>query len=164
MIYFLSILDGEYIKIGYTGQLIDKRRVALQTGNPHEINIMFTVDGSIKEEKKIHKSLYNLFKRLKMGKPLNEWYPGENYFIKSFINDVQKLNIKDAIKRINAVTEWGKHNDDKNLYSIRDLEKSLRMRGFSIKKAKEIISFNKDDATFLLNISFKEWKKENAYH
>jgi len=57
LIYFLSILDSEFIKIGFTSQDIERRKSALQTGNPHEIHILHTTDGSMQEEKEIHRCL-----------------------------------------------------------------------------------------------------------
>ncbi len=78
MIYFLSIMDGEYIKIGYTSRVIEKRLAALQTGNPFEIKLIFSIDGSLKQEKEVHCRLKEVFERLEVfSNPVNEWYPGE---------------------------------------------------------------------------------------
>ena len=140
----MSILNGEYIKIGYTKQKIDKRKCALQTGNPYEINVMFSIEGTLKQEQVIHKSLKEAFERIKVfNNPTNEWYPGQNSMIKNFILSIKRFGIEYAIEIINNIKMWKKRVKPKEIFSIRKLEKELRKKGLSIKEAKTIISKNK---------------------
>lgn len=146
MIYFMSVLNGEYIKIGYTGQDIEKRKSALQTGNPYEIEIMFSSEGTLKQEQEIHRSLTAAFDRVKVfNNPANEWYPGENSMIKMFILSVKKFGIEHSIKVLNNIHIWTKRVGEKEVFNIRALEKALRVRGLSRKEAKKVISQNKDE-------------------
>jgi hypothetical protein len=146
MIYFMSILGGEYIKIGYTGQEIDKRKCALQTGNPYEIEVLFAVDGSLRQEQAVHKGLKEAFERVKVfNNPVNEWYPGENSMIKMFIKSVKKFGIDHSIKVLNNLHAWKKRVKETEVFTIRHLEKALRERGLSRKQAKMVISQNKAD-------------------
>jgi hypothetical protein len=144
MIYFMSILNGEYIKIGYTGQAIDKRRCALQTGNPYEIEVLFSVEGSLQQEQSIHKSLKEAFARVKVfNNPTNEWYPGENPMIKTLISSVKRFGIDHSIAVINNIHQWKKRVREQEVFTIRGLEKALRKRGLSRTEAKKMISQNK---------------------
>lgn len=144
MIYFLSVLGGEYIKIGYTAQYIEKRKAALQTGNPYEIETIFTIDGSLKQEKEIHRSLKEVFDRLKVfNTPANEWYPGENPIIKLFICNIRNMGINYALQNLNSIFHWELDVSEDEIFTIRGLEKALRNRGFSNKQAKVLISQNK---------------------
>lgn len=144
MIYFLSILDGEFIKIGYTSQKIEKRKAALQTGNPYEIKLIFRVDGTLKQEKEVHRSLEKVFERLKVfNNPVNEWYPGENSIIKMFMANAMNLGIDYAIRNIDSIYHWEFDVKENEIFNIRSLEKALKKRGFSNKQAKKLISQNK---------------------
>ena len=154
MIYFLSISNGEYIKIGYTGQAIEKRKAALQTGNPYEIEIMHTTEGSIKEEKEIHKCLNEMFTRLKVfNNPVNEWYPGDNPIIKTFIGNVKTHGIIYALKNIRSIVRWDLKVKENEVFSIRSLEASLRKNGLSRSRAKQFIYENKIELNELLKIN-----------
>lgn len=161
MIYFLSVLSGEYIKIGYTAQCVDKRKAALQTGNPYEIEILFTVDGTLKQEKEIHRSLTDVFSRLKVfNNPVNEWYPGKNPLIVTFINNVKTFGINHAIQNINTIFHWELDVSQDEIFTVRHLERALRNRGMSQKAAKTLISENKHD----LMCSFIRPEKEYTYY
>ena len=150
MIYFLSILGGEYIKIGYTAGCVEKRRDALQTGNPCEIEIMFTMDGTIKQEKEIHRSLKEVFDRLKVfNNPVNEWYPGGNPIIKMFVCNARNLGINYSVHNMDSINLWSMDVDEGEMFTVRHLEKALRNRGLSIKEAKTFISQSKHE---LMNI------------
>ena len=144
MIYFLSILDSEYIKIGFTEQVIDKRKAALQTGNPYKIDVLFTIEGTLKQEKEIHKGLNDVFGRLKVfSNPVNEWYPGNNPVIKMVICNVRNQGIEYAIDNLNGIHSWDSPVEENEVFSVRALEKALRRSGLSISQAKHIISINK---------------------
>lgn len=54
MVYFIT--DGRYTKVG-CGNDPAKRLLELQTGNPLELSLVKTIEGSFEEEKAIHKSL-----------------------------------------------------------------------------------------------------------
>ena len=146
MIYFLSILGGEYIKIGYTSQGVDKRKSVLQTGNPYEIKVLLTIDGTLKQEKEVHRSLKDVFERLKVfNNPVNEWYPGQNPIIKMLIVNTMNLGIDYALRNIDSIYHWELDVSEDEVFTIRNLEKALKSRGFSNKQAKKIISQNKID-------------------
>jgi len=145
----MSILNGEYVKIGYTSQPVDKRKGALQTGNPYEIDVMFSVEGTLKEEKEIHKSLNCAFERVKVfNNPVNEWYPGENSMIRAFINNIKTQGLEYAVKALDNVVKWKKRVKKEEIFTIRRLEKALRSRGLSQKQAKTIISQKKEELMF----------------
>lgn len=146
MIYFLSVLEDEYIKIGYTARNIEKRKAALQTGNPYEIEIIFTIEGTLKQEKEIHRGLSETFERLKVfNNPINEWYPGENPIIKTFIRNVRNFGINYAVRIIKSIFHWDLDVKEDEIFTIRKLERALRNRGFSHKQAKRLISQNKNE-------------------
>lgn len=144
MIYFLSILGGEFIKIGFTEQAVEKRKAALQTGNPYKIDVLFFIDGPLVQEKEVHKSLREVFDRVKVfGMPINEWYPGNNPVIKMFLANVNNHGIIYAIKNLNTITRWDGKVGDGDVFTIRNLERALRKNGFSRSRAKQLISENK---------------------
>jgi hypothetical protein len=146
MIYFLPVLGGEYIKIGYTAQCVEKRKSALQTGNPHEIETLFTVDGTLKQEKEIHRSLTEVFARLQVfNNPVNEWYPGKNPIIKMFMCNVRNSGINYAVRNLNSIFHWEFDVGEDEIFSVRHLEKALLKRGLSHKEAKTLISQNKKE-------------------
>lgn len=148
MIYFLSILNGEFIKIGFTGQPIEKRKAALQTGNPHEIEILFTIEGSIEEEKEIHKTLKGVFERVKVfSNPINEWYSGNNPIIKTFVEGVKNVGLDDALGRLKSITYWNSAVKEGEIFTVRSLEKALRRYGMSQGLAKKFVSQNKIELT-----------------
>jgi hypothetical protein len=142
----MSVLGGEYIKIGYTAQCVGKRKAALQTGNPYEIETIFTIDGTLKQEKEIHRSLTEVFDRLKVfNNPVNEWYPGENPIIKMFICNVRNFGINYAVRNINSIFHWETDVKEDEVFTVRNLEKALCSRGLSRKQAKILISQNKSE-------------------
>ena len=144
MIYFLSVLKGEYIKIGYTAQCVEKRKAALQTGNPCEIEVVFTIDGTLKQEKEIHRSLKEVFERLKVfNNPVNEWYPGKNSIMKMFMCNVQNLGINYALRNIGSISHWDIAVEGDEVFTIKHLERALHKRGFSRKEARRLIWENK---------------------
>ena len=144
MIYFLSILEGEYIKIGYTAQCVKKRMSALQTGNPYDIEVIATVEGTLKQEKEVHRSLKSVFERLKVfNNPVNEWYPGKNPIIKAFICNTINIGINYAVENINSIFHWDIDVGEDEIFTVRHLERALRDRGMSRKQAKRLISENK---------------------
>lgn len=146
MIYFLSILENEFVKIGFTEQKVEKRRSALQTGNPHEIKVLFSIDGSLSEEKEIHRELKEVFERVKVfNNPVNEWYPGNNPIIKKFISNVQSDGIVAALKNLKSITHWLSDVGDGQAFTIRNLERALRNNGFSRAAAKHLIWESKTD-------------------
>jgi len=146
MIYFLSALGSEYIKIGFTAQDIEKRISALQTGNPLEIKMMFTVDGTLKQEKEIHRSLKEVFTRLKVfSNPVNEWYPSDNPIIKMFICNTRNYGVNYAVQNINSIFHWSMDVKENEIFTVRHLERALRNRGLSQSQAKILISKNKKE-------------------
>jgi len=144
MIYFMSMLGNEYIKIGYTAQDINKRKSALQTGNPYEIEILFSIDGTLKQEKEIHRSLREAFERVKVfNNPVNEWYPGKNSMIKMFMSNVRTFGLTYALQNLNSIFNWDIAVEKDEVFTIRHLEKALRKHGLSRTQAKTMISQNK---------------------
>lgn len=79
MIYCLEILNFKYIKFGFTSKNdLTQRISSLQTGCPFEIKPVFFIEGTIKQEKELHKTLSIAFGRMNIPIPPNEWYPGRN--------------------------------------------------------------------------------------
>lgn len=144
MIYFMSVLNNEYIKVGYTGRVVDKRKDALQTGNPHKIEVLFYVEGSLKQEQKIHGSLKRAFERVKVfDNPTNEWYLGKNPIIKTLMSSIKRFGVEHAIKIINNINHWKKRVKKDEVFTIRSLERALRNSGISKSMSKKLISQNK---------------------
>jgi hypothetical protein len=144
MIYFLSIINGEFIKIGFTAQAIEKRKAALQTGNPYQIDVLFTVEGSLEEEKIIHNALRGVFARVEVfSNPINEWYSGNNPIIKEFIQNVREIGLDESLERLQRIAYWNQPVKDEEKFTVRSIEKSLRKCGMSLRLAKTFISQNK---------------------
>jgi hypothetical protein len=55
MVYFMQSLDK--IKVGYTSNNPTNRKRSMETGNPHGIVLIGTVNGTREHEEKIHKQL-----------------------------------------------------------------------------------------------------------
>ena len=51
-VYFVT--DGNYIKIGYTSQDIEKRIKQLNTGSIHNLRLLGWINGDKKKEKELH--------------------------------------------------------------------------------------------------------------
>lgn len=89
MIYIATILNNQFIKIGFTSDEDVRNRIAsLQTGNPFKIDVLFTIKGSINQEQELHKALYKAFTRIRVPMPPNEWYPGKNFFMQQFLENL----------------------------------------------------------------------------
>ena len=58
MIYLVNAENTNLYKIGYTSVGVETRLKALQTGNPHKLNIIKQSDGSISKEKYIQNWFY----------------------------------------------------------------------------------------------------------
>lgn len=90
MIYVVHILDQKFVKVGFTSDEDVSVRIAqLQTGCPFEIKELFTVEGTLRQEKAIHTSLGVAFGRIRIPVPPNEWYPGRNAFFQSFMENMR---------------------------------------------------------------------------
>jgi len=162
LIYFLSILDGEFIKIGFTSQDIEKRKSALQTGNPHEIHILHTTDGSMQEEKEIHRCLKEVFERLQVfNNPVNEWYPGKNPIIKTFIGNVKNHGITYSLENLNSIVRWDLRVKEDQVFTVRHLERCLRRNGLSRGQAKKLISKSKIELNELFDLNTEKRSGEN---
>lgn len=86
MIYAVHILEQKFIKVGFTKDEEPDRRVAeLQTGNPFEIQVLFTTYGTLMQEQALHSALKVAFGRIRIPMPPNEWYPGRNPFFQGFL-------------------------------------------------------------------------------
>ena len=55
MIYFITQEDRKYVKIGFTSVPISLRLKGLQTGNPHKLSVIDTMDGGVQSERNLHK-------------------------------------------------------------------------------------------------------------
>lgn len=89
MIYVATILNNQFVKIGFTSEDDANNRISsLQTGNPFKINVLFTIQGSISQEQEMHKALYKAFTRIRIPMPPNEWYPGKNFFMQEFLENL----------------------------------------------------------------------------
>jgi len=97
MIYAIQILDGKFIKIGYSKSDTTQSRIAnMQTGSPFELLEIFTVDGTLRQEKEIHATLLSAFARVRIPIPPNEWHPGNSPFFQSFLEEL-KISANSAI-------------------------------------------------------------------
>jgi len=86
MIYAVEIKEKRFVKIGYTDSTDAASRIAaLQTGNPYEINKLFCVDGTLRQEQALHSALKVAFGRIRIPMPPNEWYPGKSEFFTNFL-------------------------------------------------------------------------------
>lgn len=75
MIYFVS--KSGFVKIGYSSNPY-KRLKQLQTGSPERLELMFTIPGDRKLEKRLHKLLWR-------NREANEWFflsPGLILYLK----------------------------------------------------------------------------------
>jgi len=54
MIYFIQGKDSKRIKIGYTKNDPEKRLASMQTGSPDTLALLFTIEGSLRDEAKLH--------------------------------------------------------------------------------------------------------------
>lgn len=89
MIYVVEVQDQKFVKIGFTesGELAN-RIAALQTGCPYEIKPVVFVDGTLRQERSLHAVLRDAFLRIRIPHPPNEWYPGRNPFMQSFLEEL----------------------------------------------------------------------------
>lgn len=86
MIYVAQILDGAFIKVGFSKEEMPDRRISeLQTGCPYQITVIFTTNGTLIQEQELHKTLKKAFGRVRIPMPPNEWYPGKNPFFQGFL-------------------------------------------------------------------------------
>lgn len=58
-IYVIQETGTHFIKIGWTKNQDDKRKLSLQTGNPRTFKTLFFIKGSIKTEKYLHSKFKN---------------------------------------------------------------------------------------------------------
>lgn len=87
MIYVAEILDSKFIKIGFSASNdVQERISSLQTGNPFQIKPVFTIAGTLRQEKTIHAALNVAFGRIRIPIPPNEWYPGKHPFMQDFLS------------------------------------------------------------------------------
>lgn len=66
MIYFIKSESG-HVKIGYTSNGIESRLASLQSGCPFELTLLKTCDGSMYQEKALHRKFRKYHDRL-------EWF------------------------------------------------------------------------------------------
>ena len=77
MIYVIEILNQKWIKIGFSEEESCRVRLSqLQTGNPFELKLLMTANGTLRQEQSIHAALKTAFGRAFIPTPPNEWYPG----------------------------------------------------------------------------------------
>lgn len=88
MIYVFEILDKKFVKVGFA-ENVENRMATLQTGNPFEIREVLRIEGSLKQEQTLHASLQKAFARIRISMPPNEWYPGSNIFMTTFIDNLR---------------------------------------------------------------------------
>jgi hypothetical protein len=68
VIYFTQDLERHHIKIGFTaGDDAEVRRQALQTGNPSQLVVLFTMDGTRQDETNLHE-------RFSASRECGEWF------------------------------------------------------------------------------------------
>lgn len=90
MIYAIEILGSQWVKVGYSKKADVAARIReLQTGSPFEIQPLFTVEGSLSQEKTIHHLLGVAFARAEVPMPPNEWYPGRTMIMQDFLGELR---------------------------------------------------------------------------
>lgn len=90
MIYAVHILNCQFTKIGYSANEDVSRRIAeLQTGCPFKIEPLFTIAGTLMQEKSLHSALAIAFTQIRIPMPPNEWYPGRNPFFQQFLKELK---------------------------------------------------------------------------
>ena len=89
MIYVVEIANHKYVKIGFADKSVENRIAQLQTGNPFEINIVFTVDGTLRQEQEIHRALDKAMQRAGLPNPPNEWYIGNHPVMDTFLESLK---------------------------------------------------------------------------
>lgn len=85
MVYFIQEEGTNFVKIGYskTKEGVDERLKSLQTGNARKLSLLFLFNGSIDDEKDLHKA----FKKQRV---LGEWF--------NIKDKLQDFDIKDRIE------------------------------------------------------------------
>ena len=87
MIYVLSMEGGKYIKVGFTsGRSVESRVASLQTSSPYQLEVLFTVDGTLRQEQALHGAIRTAFHRIRIPIPGNEWYPGKHPFMRELMD------------------------------------------------------------------------------
>lgn len=76
-VYFIR--SGDLIKIGYTGDL-DERKRTLQVNNPTIVEVLKTIPGGYPEEQELHKKFEHLNKQ-------GEWF----YAAEELLDFIQKI-------------------------------------------------------------------------
>lgn len=129
MIYVATMQGGKFVKIGFTADDTTRRRFAsMQTATPFQIDELFTVAGSLRQEQAIHAALKVAFHRIRVPIPGNEWYPGRLPFMQKFLDalrlgPVSAMAVADAYNP--SVRQFGtsRRFDRKNAQRI-DQERS----------------------------------------
>lgn len=86
MIYAIQILDGEFVKIGFSSNDdVEARLASLQTGSPFKLEPVFTITGTLRQEQTVHALLSRAFHRIHVPTPPNEWYPGRVPMFSGFL-------------------------------------------------------------------------------
>lgn len=83
-IYFMQGEDSKRIKIGFTKWNVEQRLNKLQTGSPERLKVLFFFDGTLREERSIHRQ----FSSFNVG---GEWFKGDQEILKFIEN---KSNLK----------------------------------------------------------------------
>lgn len=150
MIYVIGILENRYVKIGFCkDESPDKRIAALQTGNPFELQLIACVPGTLRQEQSLHAALNEAFGRSGIAVPPNEWYPGNNKFMKVIIEAVKfgpNYAISVADEYVPSRLRHGKEGTKSNWPEISKnlLRKSKRGKAMSFKKTKDQIERKSD--------------------
>lgn len=133
MIYAVHILERKFVKIGFSAaEDVAKRIAELQTGNPFEIKVVLTVDGTLRQEKELHAALTSAFGRIRVPMPPNEWYPGTIPLFEEFLEHLpfgpnQGLAFLD--KYDPAVRQPGKKGNFDPNFKWPKLSKTMREKG-----------------------------------
>ncbi len=137
MIYALEIINARFVKIGFTSNLdVSCRIEQLQTGSPFEIKKIFIVDGTILQEKEIHRALKTAFGRSNISVPPNEWYPGRCNIMKDFLPKLKRYGANQALAyldQFNPSVNTKEHHD-------RSYEPKAEWPSLSKAKAEKMLS------------------------
>lgn len=96
-VYFAWQAAAGMVKIGYSKNP-DKRVKALQTGSPESVEIVFSIPGTMAQEKRLHRLLGS-------DRHRNEWFkPTEK--MSEIANDVQQIGLKRALEKHERAMGW----------------------------------------------------------
>ena len=131
MVYLINAVKTDLYKLGYTDTDIESRIKALQTGCPYKLELIHSVNGSLYDEKKLHK-LWNHVREN------GEWFQFKTEFVLNKVCSDMDLINKETEGDI-ILIEWKQHlldtlsGEDKSFRSERGISNLLELAILNIK-------------------------------